>query len=105
MRRDYCPTCTVSVEIRSNLPPYATFPGVGYLAFVVHGERFAVTLVPGITKSQPFRVSHVATGCAVPNTDACTKELAQQVGREFLESLTPEKLQASLAKVRALISK
>lgn len=95
----------VKVEMRSAYPPYETWQEDGYGPFELHGETFAVTRNVGALDSPlKWRVSHVATGIAIPRTAAETKEKAHAEALTVLEEIGPKKFHAALAKARTLIA-
>ena len=96
---------SVIVEMRSAHPPYKTWQEEGYGPFVIHGETFAVTRNVGAFDSPlKWRVSHVATGIAIPHTAAETKVQARDAALNVLGGIGPEKFHAALAKARELIA-
>lgn len=91
------------MNVRSAFPPYDTWPATGHLPFEMHGERFAVTRIPcALTDTHQWRVSHVETGAACPRTNGATMEEALANGKATLAEVGPDRLKASIAKVRAL---
>ncbi len=95
----------VKVEMRSAHPPYNTWQEDGYGPFELHGETFAVTRNVGALDSPlKWRVSHVATGIAIPRTAAETKEKARAEAITVLGEIGPKKFHAALAKARTLIA-
>jgi hypothetical protein len=94
------------MNVRSAHAPYDTWPAAGFFAFEIHGERFAVTRIPcALNDPQQWRVSHIETGAACPATSGTTQQEALANGKAKLAEIGPEKLKASLAKVRALLRK
>lgn len=93
----------IEMNVRSAHPPYDTWPATGHMPFEIHGERFAVTRIPcTLNDAQQWRVSHVETGAACPRTIGATIEEALANGKATLAEVGPDKLKASLAKVRSL---
>lgn len=105
LRRKCCPVCTINVEMRSAHPPHKTWSEPGYLPFEMFGERFAVTRHPSnLDGPEPWRVSHVATGVAIPNTGAKSHTEARDLARLFLGDVGEKKFKDGLARLRAHLS-
>lgn len=93
----------ISINVRAAQPPYDTYPATGHLPFEMHGERFAITIIPNpLNDFQKWRVTHIDTGAAIPGVFEATIELARERGMAHLTEVGPEKLKAALARVRAL---
>jgi hypothetical protein len=91
--------------MRSAHPPYKTWKELGHGPFEIHGEQFAVTRNVGALDSpMKWRVSHVATGVAIPQTEGETMEIARDAGVGVLSQVGPEKFHAALARARRLIA-
>lgn len=101
-----CDPANVIVEMRSSEPPFKTWRELGYLPFEMFGEKFAVTrnAASGLVGELKWRVSHVATGVAVPRTGSDSKKYSAKAARDELEFVGEEKFKAALARVRATIA-
>lgn len=101
-----CPACTVVVKLRTAGPPYVELYEMGYLAFEQYGERFAVTrIVGGLDRKHIWRVTHVATGTALPGTEALKKKRARANGLAVLAQTSEEKLKAEIERAKAVLAK
>lgn len=95
----------VVIEMRSAHPPYKTWREIGHLPFEFYGERFAVTRnVNALDSPYKFRVSHIATGIAIPQSDGETKIEAKAAGLAALAKVSEKKFKAALAKARVAIA-
>jgi len=107
MRHGACPVCQppVTVKMRSAHYPFNTWDEAGWLPFEMHGEQFAVTRIPCALDSPiRWRVSHVATGVALPSTASETQEEAKTKGIDALTNAGPEKFKTALDRVRETIA-
>jgi hypothetical protein len=100
-----CDPNDVIVEMRNARPPYRTWRELGHGPFEIHGEQFAVTRNVGALDSPlKWRVSHVATGIAIPSTEAESKTAARDAGLGVLSAVGPEKFHAALTLARDMIA-
>lgn len=101
-----CDPAHVIVEVRTREHPGKPFRELGYLPFEMFGEQFAVTrnLAGGLSGALKWRVSHVATGTALPRTGSDSQEVAVKNARNELEFIGEKKFKAALAKVREFIA-
>ena len=95
----------IKINMRNARAPYETWPATGHAPFEIHGEHFAITKIPCALKGeQQWRATHIETGMAVPYSASTTIEGAREAAKDTLAKITPEKLQISLAKGRALFA-
>jgi ribosomal protein L37E len=108
VRHGACPVCEppITVKMRTAHYPFNTWDEAGWLPFEMHGERFAVTRIPCALDSPiRWRVSHVGTGVALPDTDSARQEEAKAKAIEVLTKQGAEKLKAALDLARRIIGK
>lgn len=100
-----CDPADILVEMRSGREPHKTWRELGHLPFEMHGEKFAVTRnVAALNKHQAWRVSHVATGAAIPHSIGATKEEARDAGMKSVVDIGDEKFHAALGRLRNIIA-
>lgn len=101
-----CDPADVIVEMRSAHPPFKTWRELGHMPFEVFGEQFAVTrnTAARLAGSLKWKVTHVATGIAVPRTGSDSQKDAVQEARSMLEFIGEKQFKAALSRAREAIA-